>query len=649
MEVLGVPPSEMLQNSPQVERYFVEHRASKSGNSDVQNFVERITMSPHRDVVYLPRYCSIRYPDDGGPPEIGPGVAKRSGHKRGVPASKPLLFAILQPRHGRFRQKDSQSMANLSVDLGAFRTTEEKVVSKDNELLLGLMLACLTWLPNERIKPYKAIQHGWLQNFSKRSTGSSQPRQRIRSMEVSQMVTYRDSGPIRWEKEHVDQSKTSTDELITAIPRRRKATGRSRTECISSRPITICDANTINWIKEEPIVQSTDSSTNLNDQVTRTNLQIQPSSYQTSWIPATKTKTVSPVTSLGSIAEFSDSVISSKGSDQTTRRVTLIYANAKNAGASEDSETNVDNATSEREGTRVRVGPSGVPYETNIRRRESAQTAHLNTSRRPYSEFYSVTEIQQCNTNAEKSGINALPTGPITSSVDSNGKCAHTQRTCRQIPSSKESGDQQYTNHAHTFQLAFTGGLALRSTNSGNNGQVIITKVLEPVNVKRQPRTAQAIRRNSELMTSSILNVNEPRLIGIGNRRHGLPSHVSDENARNDQQHLQACRGDQCKQGAVSWNPLTSPSIAKTNQHTSEAGLPDVASKPGREALSYSLNRVIRKSDGASGEDNGWAKHTHYQQLSAAQNNIILRRMAVPPQYRGTVVELRSQAHNMRR
>ncbi|KAF8569246.1 hypothetical protein P879_03082 [Paragonimus westermani] len=238
IEILGTPPDELLQKSPHVDRFFIEHRTNKPKNAELQ-FVDHLKSGPNREggTVYLPRYCSIRYPEGGGSPELGPGIAKRSGQVRGTPGSMSLLTAILQPRHRRFRRKDTQSMANLATGTSAVSISpeEEALLSKDNELLLSLMLSCLTWSPSERIKPYKAIQHMWLRNFTRKSRHDSSSGIRTHSMEVSRLA------PTKSKETSTDnqQASSSKNQLPIIIPRRRNRLSKQNSDSLSSCPIKL--------------------------------------------------------------------------------------------------------------------------------------------------------------------------------------------------------------------------------------------------------------------------------------------------------------------------------------------------------------------------------------------------------------------------
>ncbi|KAF5402643.1 hypothetical protein PHET_03963 [Paragonimus heterotremus] len=238
IEILGTPPDELLQKSPHVDRFFIEHRTSKPKNAELQ-FVDHLKSGPNREggAVYLPRYCSIRYPECGGSPELGPGIAKRSGQVRGTPGSMSLLTAILQPRHRRFRRKDTQSLANLATGTSTTSSSpeEEALLSKDNELLLSLMLSCLTWSPSERIKPYKAIQHMWLRNFTKKSRHDSSTGIRTHSMEVSRLA------PTKSKETSTDnqQASSSKNHLPIIIPRRRNRLSKQNSDSLTSCSIKL--------------------------------------------------------------------------------------------------------------------------------------------------------------------------------------------------------------------------------------------------------------------------------------------------------------------------------------------------------------------------------------------------------------------------
>ncbi|TPP66111.1 Kinase protein, partial [Fasciola gigantica] len=262
MEILGPPPADLVQNSPQIDRFFIKYRSEKSNKStNIMNFVDRMNNISQSDVTFLPRYCSIRYPDGGGSPELLPGISKRTGNVRGVPGSMSLLKAILEPRHRRFRRRDPQSMANLTSHSQFGKSQEEEAaLMKDNELLLGFMLSCLTWSPSERIKPGRAIQNMWLRNFSKKQTSGghsnfnpslseSTNTARIRSMEVSQFAPVRPSEIQNGNLESINQTSGPKD-LPVLVPRRRKRLGNLFSESLLFRP-------TINLDFERVMLNST--------------------------------------------------------------------------------------------------------------------------------------------------------------------------------------------------------------------------------------------------------------------------------------------------------------------------------------------------------------------------------------------------------
>ncbi|KAA0188102.1 Dual specificity tyrosine-phosphorylation-regulated kinase 2, partial [Fasciolopsis buskii] len=244
MEILGPPPTDLVQNSPNIDRFFVKYRPEKPKSSSVMNFVDNSSQS---EVTLLPRYCSIHYPEGGGSPELLPGVSKRAGNVRGIPGSMSLLKAILEPRHRRFRRKDPQSMANLTSHSQFGKSPEEEAaLMKDNELLLGFMLSCLTWSPSERIKPNRAIQNLWLRNFTKKHTSAmhsnftpnlpeSISTTRIRSMEVSQFAPARPSEMQNGNLEFISRTK-GPKELPVLAPRRRKRLGNLFSESLLFRP-----------------------------------------------------------------------------------------------------------------------------------------------------------------------------------------------------------------------------------------------------------------------------------------------------------------------------------------------------------------------------------------------------------------------------
>ncbi|CAH8522751.1 unnamed protein product [Heterobilharzia americana] len=200
MEVLGLPHPSLLRNSSQIDRYFIEFKCDKLKPSTLE-FIDKKGVRVNRDTVYLPRYCSIRYPenDKNNSPQLLPGLSKRGGHVRGIPNSLPLLQAITQSRLRRYRRKDTRSVTNLSTAMNSntynnssnkISEEEEAYFDKDNELVVDLVSSCLSWLPNERIQPNKAIVHSWFSHFynSKPHTTGFRTPFRVRSMEVTKFA-----------------------------------------------------------------------------------------------------------------------------------------------------------------------------------------------------------------------------------------------------------------------------------------------------------------------------------------------------------------------------------------------------------------------------------------------------------------------------
>ncbi|VDO69767.1 unnamed protein product [Schistosoma margrebowiei] len=190
MEVLGLPHPNLLRNSSELDRYFIEFKCDKLKPSTLE-FMDKKGVRLSRDLVYLPRYCSVRYPDGDNPPQLLPGISKRGGHVRGIPSSLPLLQAITQSRLRRYKRKDTRSVSNLSTAINPTKMSEEEEIylDKDNELVVNLLSSCLTWLPDERIQSNKAIMHPWFNHFyNNKSTIGFRSQVRVRSMEVSKFA-----------------------------------------------------------------------------------------------------------------------------------------------------------------------------------------------------------------------------------------------------------------------------------------------------------------------------------------------------------------------------------------------------------------------------------------------------------------------------
>ncbi|CAI2728522.1 unnamed protein product [Schistosoma spindalis] len=190
MEVLGLPHPTLLRHSSELDRYFIEFKCDKLKPSTLE-FMDKKGVRLSRDVVYLPRYCSVRYPDGDSPPQLLPGISKRGGHVRGIPSSLPLLQAITQSRLRRYKRKDTRSVSNLSSTINTAKMSEEEEIylDKDNELVVNLLSSCLTWLPDERIQSNKAIMHPWFNHFyNNKSTIGFRSQVRVRSMEVSKFA-----------------------------------------------------------------------------------------------------------------------------------------------------------------------------------------------------------------------------------------------------------------------------------------------------------------------------------------------------------------------------------------------------------------------------------------------------------------------------
>ncbi|CAH8556264.1 unnamed protein product [Schistosoma rodhaini] len=190
MEVLGLPHPNLLRHSSELDRYFIEFKCDKLKPSTLE-FMDKNGVRLCRDVVYLPRYCSVRYPDGDNPPQLLPGLSKRGGHVRGIPSSLPLLQAITQSRLRRYKRKDTRSVSNLSTTMNSTKMSEEEEIylDQDNELVVNLLSSCLTWLPDERIQPNKAILHPWFNHFyNNKSTIGFRSQLRVRSMEVSKFA-----------------------------------------------------------------------------------------------------------------------------------------------------------------------------------------------------------------------------------------------------------------------------------------------------------------------------------------------------------------------------------------------------------------------------------------------------------------------------
>ncbi|CAL8093235.1 unnamed protein product [Calicophoron daubneyi] len=211
MEVLGQPPNEMVRKSPNLTQFFIERHLKGNLSNGSSSTIEQT-------VTYYPRYCFVHYPNGmDGPAELKPGISPRGGHLRGVPGSVSLLKAILQPRHRRSRYKNTpQSMVDLTGQI-----KEEGGVLTDNDLLLGFVKSCLMWQPEERVKPYKAMQSLWLKNFLQKNVIRTLNDHRIHSMFVAKTPPEMEGVKIQnGTEELVKQAPTAFD-VYSLCPRRR--------------------------------------------------------------------------------------------------------------------------------------------------------------------------------------------------------------------------------------------------------------------------------------------------------------------------------------------------------------------------------------------------------------------------------------------
>ncbi|KAK4471395.1 hypothetical protein MN116_004827 [Schistosoma mekongi] len=359
MEVLGLPHPSLLRYSSQLDRYFIEFKCDKLKPSALE-FMERKGVRLNKDVVYLPRYCSIRHPDGDNLPQLLPGLSKSGGHVRGIPNSLPLLQAITQSRLRRYKRKDTRSVTNLPTTINTNKMTEEEeaYLDKDNELLVNLISSCLNWLPNERIQSTKAITHSWFNHFyNNRSNNLGFRSQlRVRSMEVSKFAPNSNKLANEYNERNLIHDYRSGHDSLSKINGLRNS-GRQKTSRVNFSNNQLINFNILN-----------NHSTILNDSIRSNNeidtapcmvdAQISPI-QEDEWKKTQRNSHItivqqqpsyfvnvsnSPITGQKTSGANSTQYTDKLSSSVANRRVTLIYSNSSNSNANDI--TTITTATS---------------------------------------------------------------------------------------------------------------------------------------------------------------------------------------------------------------------------------------------------------------------------------------------------------------
>ncbi|VEL43473.1 unnamed protein product [Protopolystoma xenopodis] len=174
MEVLGVPPANLLHNSPRARhfftstgqpRYLLDQSSTATGPLDLMLDAPN---SVHRS---------------GGPSVGGAGRLHRSqtqvkprsrppGNKRGSPGSLDLVAALTSPVHSslhgaRLASKgsvDEMAEANGSLDFepnAKLPGSSSSAAILDPDLI-DFIRACLHWQPELRMTPAEAFHHPWI-------------------------------------------------------------------------------------------------------------------------------------------------------------------------------------------------------------------------------------------------------------------------------------------------------------------------------------------------------------------------------------------------------------------------------------------------------------------------------------------------------
>ncbi|KAH8876067.1 dual specificity tyrosine-phosphorylation-regulated kinase 3 like [Schistosoma japonicum] len=366
MEVLGLPHPNLLRYSTQLDRYFIEFKCDKLKPTALE-FMERKGVRLSKDVVYLPRYCSIRYPDGDNSPQLLPGLSKSGGHVRGIPNSLPLLQAITQSRLRRYRRKDTRSVSNLPTTINTNKMSEEEeaYLDKDNELVVNLISSCLTWLPNERIQSNKAITHSWFNHFynNKSNNPGFRSQLRVRSMEVSKFVPNNSKLANEYNERNLIHDYRSGHDSLSKINGLRNS-GRQKTSRVNfsnnhlvnfdisnNHSTTLHDSlRSYNEIDAAPCMVDAQISpiqedewkkTQRNSHITIVQQQQQPSySVNVSNSPITGQKNLLQPIVCANSTQYTNKLPSSVAN----RRVTLIYSNSSNSNANDI--TTITTATS---------------------------------------------------------------------------------------------------------------------------------------------------------------------------------------------------------------------------------------------------------------------------------------------------------------
>lgn len=193
IEVLGFPPPNLLKESNQFDRYFVEFNLDSYAKSSFLFFDKKVIKI--NNTFYIPRYCVVRHIEGNGLPQILPGVSKRDGHVRGLPGSFSLFKAITTSRCKRYKKNNSRSVTDLHLNvlnLNGYSDHQNSHFDKDNDFLIDLISSCLHWQPNERLNPTNGLQHSWFNYFPESTNHKSNAninQGRVKSMEISKYLS----------------------------------------------------------------------------------------------------------------------------------------------------------------------------------------------------------------------------------------------------------------------------------------------------------------------------------------------------------------------------------------------------------------------------------------------------------------------------
>ncbi|KAG5445320.1 Dual specificity tyrosine-phosphorylation-regulated kinase 2 [Clonorchis sinensis] len=645
IEILGMPPKEILIKSPQLNKFFIEHRSEKRSSSNVMNFVEQFDTGTCSDVNYLPRYCSIVYPEDGGSPELRPGLSKRSSYLRGTPGSMPLLAAILQPRHKRFKRKDSRSVANLTTIVDMTKTAEEDpVLLKDNELLLSLMLSCLTWSPAERIKPYKAIQHMWLRNFSKKMQAEAHPPGRIHSMEVSRMA------PMNFY--NGDNFTYEPNRNEPPVPQRRsKITKASLDNLFWRTRLSQADI-----LPDKPDPTSTLKCNYRNGSPAR----IVNGSYSVNTVDISPTK-LSDNLSHSSNGGSRQPQVPVSNHPSLSKRVTLIYPS--HCSEKDNGPLNRTVATNrnqeipfpvvEKENSftnQIKIGALPIP-SAHLRpefrgmgpttNKEEATQPGANSTKR-YSgignadsatglltgDFCPTHNDAKPSENKDNEKVQGSPVSSLYATGRRSNSSPQTQHPYRQTPPTfgSFSGDRNRTQPS----------MNQNSLNSVTTNQVVITKTGDRSSTSSPSKTIQVIRPNYPINPQNVRSL-ESRLIRINNSRPSFNGTDKNGVLDSNHSHFHAPNRSEVTYEHNSWHAPATSVNHKASPRLPEQKAPEVAAKPGKDVLFVNSGRHIRTDNHISGTS-VWAPQPYYQQ-SKPSNGVVIRRISGSSYPRRSTIE----------